>query len=305
MSLKDHLEKLYYFKIAADLGSFHKASTFLNLTQPSLSSSIKILETSIGTKLFIRTRQGVTLNQHGKELHRYCSQFFLELKELEEKLERNIKNNNHTLKIGFYESVAHYFGPRFFSLFASEVPNVMPQVYTGRSQDLLSMLKSRALDVVVTVEPKSDDLYQSRVLFSDTLSFFVKSKRKASDLNEKQIFELPWIIFKDAKIGENVSLLEIIDSLNLKPTQQICVDSFETALDLTMSGIGVSILPTRVVRNKRWLQHTALSQGSLINIKNHKFGEISRHRIMVSCLSENSTKEPFHEVLDVMVRSVT
>lgn len=294
MQLKDHLEKLYYFKIAADLGSLHKASTFLNLTQPSLSSSIKVLEDSIGTKLFTRTRQGVVLNQSGRDLHRYCSQLFLELKELEEKLERNIKNNNLTLKFGFYESVAHYFGPVFFDLFARKVPKVIPQVYTGRSNDLLNKLKSRTLDIVVTVEPKNDDHYQSKLLFSDTLSFFTKNNCGIPRLKEKTVSEQPLIIFEDARIREDLSLLEIVNSMNIKPARKIYVDSFETAIDLTISGLGVSILPTRVGQHKV----------SLINIENTRIVEIGRHRIMVSYLSENLTKRSILDVLDVMMQSV-
>ncbi|KMJ46486.1 hypothetical protein AB204_03485 [Xenorhabdus khoisanae] len=40
-------------------GSIRAASRFLSLSQPALTKSIRELENSLGTKLFIRSNQGI------------------------------------------------------------------------------------------------------------------------------------------------------------------------------------------------------------------------------------------------------
>jgi len=55
--------ELEYFLEVANTLNLSRASERLGLSQPSLSLAIKRLELSIGTQLFIRHKQGVTLTQ--------------------------------------------------------------------------------------------------------------------------------------------------------------------------------------------------------------------------------------------------
>lgn len=62
------LKKLRYFAVTAAEGSFHRASAKLNVAQPALSRQIRALEQEIGTPLFVRSSQGVTLSAAGEVL---------------------------------------------------------------------------------------------------------------------------------------------------------------------------------------------------------------------------------------------
>lgn len=57
---------LKYFIVTAELQHMSRAAEQLNITQPSLSASIKRLENEIGFELFDRNKRGITLNEYGK-----------------------------------------------------------------------------------------------------------------------------------------------------------------------------------------------------------------------------------------------
>jgi DNA-binding transcriptional LysR family regulator len=82
------LNKLQHFRALARSGSFNRASTELNLTQPSLTRSIQSLERQYGIRLLERERgrAGIQLTQAGHELLRYAD----ELLNLGDELERTL-----------------------------------------------------------------------------------------------------------------------------------------------------------------------------------------------------------------------
>lgn len=59
---------LFVFEAAARNSSFRAAAVELNVTQPSVSHSVRKLEAHIGVKLFTRGNRGVTLSAAGEKL---------------------------------------------------------------------------------------------------------------------------------------------------------------------------------------------------------------------------------------------
>ena len=57
---------LKYFIGVADTGSILSASNDLNVSQPSITRSVQIIEGSLKKKLFLRTKKGVKLTKEGE-----------------------------------------------------------------------------------------------------------------------------------------------------------------------------------------------------------------------------------------------
>ena len=55
---------LRYFTVVAETQHMNRAAQLLNITQPSLSTSIKRLEAEIGYQLFDRSGRGIQLNDY-------------------------------------------------------------------------------------------------------------------------------------------------------------------------------------------------------------------------------------------------
>ena len=79
------LQQLRYAVTIADCGSMNEAAHRLFITQPSLSSTIKDLETELSLTLFIRSNRGISITQEGEEFLGYARQIMQEYNLLEDR----------------------------------------------------------------------------------------------------------------------------------------------------------------------------------------------------------------------------
>ncbi len=97
------LQQLNYAISIAETGSMNKAAEQLYLSQPSLTNSIKELETELGIIIFNRSGRGVTLTADGTEFIIYARQVIAQYDSL---IERFGKGENAKKKFGV--STQHY-----------------------------------------------------------------------------------------------------------------------------------------------------------------------------------------------------
>ncbi|WP_286270830.1 LysR substrate-binding domain-containing protein [Thalassotalea hakodatensis] len=71
-----HLNALNTFVTSARLASYSMAAEELFVSQAAVSQQIRLLEQSLGVKLFIRSGRNMLLTQQGQELYHACSQGF-------------------------------------------------------------------------------------------------------------------------------------------------------------------------------------------------------------------------------------
>ena len=62
------LKQLEYFVRVAELGSFTRASSVLDIAQPALSRQVRLLEVELRQNLLLRNGRGVTTTEAGKLL---------------------------------------------------------------------------------------------------------------------------------------------------------------------------------------------------------------------------------------------
>lgn len=68
------LQQLKYALTIADCGSMNEAAKQLFISQPSLSETMKELETEIGLDIFLRSNRGIVITPEGEEFLRYARQ---------------------------------------------------------------------------------------------------------------------------------------------------------------------------------------------------------------------------------------
>ena len=61
------LQQIYYMIVTAEVGSMNKAAEKLFISQPTLTSAIKELESELGITIFERTNRGVLLTDEGND----------------------------------------------------------------------------------------------------------------------------------------------------------------------------------------------------------------------------------------------
>lgn len=141
--------QLRYFLAVVETGSFSRAAERVNVTQPTLSTGIAKLETTIGNKLFLRDSRRVSLTEEGNRFLAHAriieGQFDL--------LERKTANRSevHLFRLGVLRTIP----TRFMELVLEqrremEAPDCL-ELLDASERDLSSRLATGRLDAAVTL----------------------------------------------------------------------------------------------------------------------------------------------------------
>lgn len=144
------LIQLSYFKAAAELEHFRKASEVLNITQPSLSQAIAKLEKELGCKLFDRVGRSVLLNDYGKAFYQYATQALLQIEDGRRRLVEIREGNAVDIHLGVTvpEMISDYLAG-----YLLDHPYVhIHQIY-GNADYFSELLVDRTLDFAITIQP--------------------------------------------------------------------------------------------------------------------------------------------------------
>ena len=97
------LQQLKYALTIADCGSMNEAAKQLFISQPSLSETMKELETEIGLDIFLRSNRGIVITPEGEEFLGYARQVLEQAAILEDKYKKNAGGKKQ-----FCVSTQHY-----------------------------------------------------------------------------------------------------------------------------------------------------------------------------------------------------
>ena len=96
------LQQLKYALTIADCGSMNEAAKQLFISQPSLSETMKELETEIGLDIFLRSNRGIVITPEGEEFLGYARQVTEQFRLLQSKyIDKKVKEK-------FSVSTQHY-----------------------------------------------------------------------------------------------------------------------------------------------------------------------------------------------------
>lgn len=97
------LQQIYYMIVTAEVGSMNKAAEKLFISQPTLTSAIKELESELGITIFERTNRGVLLTDEGNDFLMSARQIYQQYELLKEKY-----GPQGSIKHKFSVSCQHY-----------------------------------------------------------------------------------------------------------------------------------------------------------------------------------------------------
>ena len=116
--------QLRYFVTVAQELHFGKAAEKLDITQPALSKQIRVLETNIDTKLFLRTKRSVKLTPAGEIFFQEAQQLLQQTEKAIAKAHRTAKGETGQLTIGFTATATYTVLPELIGRFRSSYPQV-------------------------------------------------------------------------------------------------------------------------------------------------------------------------------------
>ena len=159
------LWQLKVFCKVIELKSFSKAGETVHLSQPTVSSHIKDLETHFGTRLVDRLTRQTLPTKAGELLYDYARRLLALRDETESAMADFLGKIKGRLTLGGSTIPGTYLLPRFIGDFCSRYPEVRIALIVGDTSQMLSKLLSGQVEMAV-VGARSDDhqLVQKRLL---------------------------------------------------------------------------------------------------------------------------------------------
>ena len=139
---------LYFYTVARE-GSVARAAEVLHLTQPTISTQIRMLERSLGERLFARRGRGLVLTDTGRLAYHYAEEIFTLGREFQDVLGGRPTGRPTRLAVGIADAVPKLIAFRMLSAVRS-----MPDPPTLICRDdaperLLAALAAHELDMVI------------------------------------------------------------------------------------------------------------------------------------------------------------
>lgn len=137
------------FLVVAELGNISQAATYLGLSQPTLTSSMKKLEASFDVPLFIRKSKGVELTEYGQllqeqalELQRRHDSLLHQMADLKER-------KTEKIKMGTGDAWWEVFVKQALQQYSTSNPSISIQLEFGNHLKLMDMLIHGQIDLFV------------------------------------------------------------------------------------------------------------------------------------------------------------
>jgi len=175
-----NFKHLHYFWVTARAGGILRAGKQLHITPQTLSGQIKLLEETLGRKLFRKHGRRLELTEDGHVALGYADEIFTRGAELETAL-RQAGHSNKPLefRVGVADSVAKSVAYRLIEPAMSIDQPVRLIGNEGKFPDLLGQLAIHRLDLVIADEPLSSRISVkafNHALGSTGMSFFCTSQ---------------------------------------------------------------------------------------------------------------------------------
>lgn len=137
------IKQLEYMAMAADMGSFNKASEYLYTTQSNVSKVIRGLEKELGYDIFRRQGSGVMLTDAGRVLYEQSQQILMMLKKIQSYSELSHKICFHIASISSNYIAGH------FADFVREhnSPDFCLKMWEGNITDILELVDQREVEL--------------------------------------------------------------------------------------------------------------------------------------------------------------
>lgn len=117
-------KKLEILMTAVDLGSFSRASEVVGYTQSGLTHLVNSLEREIGFPLIVRSHNGISQTEQGRDLMPDIRQFLQANASLENRIQGIREKQTETIRIAAYASIAMFWMPEILYRFRRICPNV-------------------------------------------------------------------------------------------------------------------------------------------------------------------------------------
>lgn len=258
-----NLRRIQHFVVLAETLNFRRAAERLHIAQPPLSVSIRKLETELGTKLFVRSANGVTLTPSGQAVLAEARRVLFHGNQFMQAATEATEGTGGSLRLGFVGSATFGMLQKLVPLFRQACPGVELVLREATSTRIVHMVEEADLDIGLIRTPLLESPSARLVpLESDTFIAALPRDHPLAakpDLSLGDLAGQSFIIYsRQEGAGLHSAAMLACQQAGFLPRVAQETVQIQTALSLVESGLGVALVPSVMQRftNERIVYRT-------------------------------------------------
>lgn len=233
------LKQLKYFTTVAEEGTISAAAKKLFMSQPPLSTQMKLLEQELGCSLFERGQKHIRLTESGRLLYERAQTLLRMEATLRQDVEACARAEKDTIRIGVVSSVICTRAGEWISDFLKKNSDSLMEISESNTYSLIEKLRTDQIHAALVRTPFPDNEFTVQSLAREKM-IAVGAKRRLPDTVTMNILaRYPLILYRR---WESI-IRDAFHQNGLEP-RYICIcDDARTAVDLAERAVGISLVP--------------------------------------------------------------
>lgn len=242
-----NLNHLQYFRVLAQTEHYTQAANLLDITQPSLSHAIALLEKELGCYLFEKQGRNIKLTKYGRIFYEYIEKGLQEIDLGERRLRDLTSQENGWIDLAFIYTLGSHYVPHLLQSFLaqSQNRNVKFSLKQGNTTEILQGLKEEKYDIAFCsyVEHQPDinflPIAQEEVvaIVSHSHPLALHDSVDLAQLKEETF------VYYDKQSGIRPLLDSLFEKVQIRPNIICEVEEDSAVIGLVAINYGIALVP--------------------------------------------------------------
>jgi len=239
------LRQLRYLVAVVEIGHFGRAAEACFVTQSTLSTAIRELETILGQTLIERTKRHVSVTPLGLEVAERAKMVLRDVGDIVELAQATGGPLSGLIRLGAIPTIGPYLIPSMMREVRNSYPDAQFYLHEGKSDDLLAAIAEVSLDLALLAFPYETPGMEQMEIMRDRFWLAVPEKHGLARRKQVMANDLD---------GSEMLLLEEGHCLrdhalaacrvgDVPKGEQIQATTLLTAVEMVAEGIGMTLVP--------------------------------------------------------------
>lgn len=249
MDINFEYYKIFYY--VAKYRNMTKAATALGSNQPNVTRIMKLLESQLHCRLFVREARGISLTEEGERLYSHVEIAYRHLLNAQEELCRQDSRICGTVEIGATETALHLYLLDVLHDFKMEYPDIKIKIHNHSTYETIKYLIGGSLDFAVITTPfpvSSNMLCEKAFDFEEILAGGTQYQSLCDlPLELKELSGFPWI-----GLGRGSATYDLYRNFFIEQGVDMELDmevaTSDLMIPLIINNLGVGFVPEKLAK---------------------------------------------------------
>jgi len=262
------IRQLQVFLAVWENRSFSRAAHEVYLTQPTVSGHIRVLEETLGVRLFDRSGKDITPTKAGEVLYPFARQILRLNLQAEREIVMFLGQEKGSLDLGGSNIPGQYILPGLVGRFKSERPNIRVILRISDTAAIVAAVANGELELGIVGAVIQKKGLSFEPCFNDDMVLIVPPGHRLADCRQASIEDLasePFVL-REKGSGTRLAMERALQAAKLQLSDlQIVAEmgSTEAIRQAVRAGLGCSIISLRAVTDdlEHGLLHAPVLEG--------------------------------------------